>query len=210
MMKRTRDTYDTFISKLISSHQILFNLSTAEPSFKFDQMEIMEALEHLNDMLDIMRKHENDIVLPRFRVGILDLMNLYRSLMHSRLVAHENKIKDEVRAQVAQTFEGQLQDLEKKLESMSSIGMASTEPPNPPAPTESHLRFIRLTDSNQKIPVIKLLREYSNLGLKESKDIAETSRPIEVFPRDHNLERCTKSYQAMLEQAGCIVEIVYS
>lgn len=71
----------------------------------------------------------------------------------------------------------------------------------PPISSSSTLRLLDYP-AEQKIPVIKAIRHWTGLGLKEAKEFVEKSAPIELpVPASEKLEGLVKD----LREAGAIV-----
>ncbi|PKL90461.1 MAG: 50S ribosomal protein L7/L12 [Candidatus Goldiibacteriota bacterium HGW-Goldbacteria-1] len=105
----------------------------------------------------------------------------------------------------------ELNELVKALEekfgvSASAPMMMAAAPAAGAAATEEKTSFdVVLTNAGgNKIPVIKVIREITNLGLKEAKDIADnTPKPVKTGVAKDEADKIKKQ----LEEAGATVEL---
>ena len=84
---------------------------------------------------------------------------------------------------------------------------AASAPSAAPEPVEEKTEFdVVIKDAGpKKIEVIKTIRQLTNLGLKEAKDVAETtgSKVLEAVSKE-----AATDAKAKLEDAGAVVEMV--
>ena len=105
-------------------------------------------------------------------------------------------------------------DLVKKLEekwgvsaaaAVATVAMPSSGGPAPEAVEEKTEFNVVIKDAGaKKIEVIKVIRQLTNLGLKEAKDVAETSgsKVLEAVSKE-----AATDAKAKLEAAGAAVEV---
>jgi len=117
--------------------------------------------------------------------------------------------KDELISQIEKMTVVELADLVKAMEEKFGIsaaapaaagGVASGEA----AEVKDTWNVILKASGEQKINVIKVVREVTGLGLKESKDMVESApKPIKEDLKKEEAEELKKK----LEEAGAIVEL---
>jgi large subunit ribosomal protein L7/L12 len=88
-----------------------------------------------------------------------------------------------------------------------AVAAAAAAPAAAPEPVEEKTEFdVIIKDAGpKKIEVIKTIRQLTNLGLKEAKDVAETagSKVLEAVSKE-----AATDAKAKLEAAGAVVELV--
>ena len=85
---------------------------------------------------------------------------------------------------------------------VAAVGGAAPAAAAAEAPTE--VKVILKAAGDKKLDVIKVIRQITNLGLKEAKDVAETagSKILEAVTKDAATDAKSK-----LEAAGAVVEV---
>jgi large subunit ribosomal protein L7/L12 len=87
------------------------------------------------------------------------------------------------------------------------VALKEKTDPEPPLPEPTHFAviFAGLTDADKKISVFKAVREVTNLGLKETRELVEGAPALvkTELPRDEAL-----ALQKKLESAGARVTLI--
>lgn len=124
---------------------------------------------------------------------------------------------DEIISQIEQLSVLDLVQLTKTLQDKWGVSAAAAMPmmamptggaaaaaPVEEAPTEFNVILTGLADPGKKINVIKVVRELTNLGLKEAKDLVEGApKPI----KEGTSKEDATALKAKLEEAGATVDV---
>jgi large subunit ribosomal protein L7/L12 len=127
---------------------------------------------------------------------------------------------NEIIAQIEQLSVLDLVELTKTLQDKWGVSAAAAMPmmampaagapaggvaaPAAEEPTEFNVILTGLADPGKKIGVIKVVREITNLGLKEAKDLVEGApQPI----KESTSKEDAASLKAKLEEAGATVDV---
>ncbi len=123
--------------------------------------------------------------------------------------------KNDVLAWIDQATMLEISDLVKNLEEKYGITAAAAMPvavaasggaaePKPAAEEQTEFSVVLAAVGDKKINVIKVVREVTNLGLKEAKDLVEGApKPIKEGVSKEEAETIKKKF----EEAGATVEI---
>jgi large subunit ribosomal protein L7/L12 len=115
--------------------------------------------------------------------------------------------KEEILSAIESMTVLDLADLVKMIEEKFGVSAAApvaVAAAAPVAVAEAKTEFVLKTVGEKKIEVIKVVREITGLGLKESKDVVDGApKPV----KEHIPEKEAKEIKAKLEAAGATVEV---